>query len=54
MLRQIAAIRGAVAGPMAEVLEDHLREPVAAEHITPEQRQDEVEAVMAIWRTYLK
>lgn len=54
VLQQIAAIRGAVAGLMAEVLEGHLREHVAAEHITPEQRQDEVEEVVAILRTYLK
>lgn len=54
VLQQIAAIRGAVAGLMAEVLEGHLREHVAAEHISPEQRQDEVEEVVAILRTYLK
>ncbi len=54
VLQQIAAIRGAVAGLMAEVLEGHLREHVAAEDITPEQRYDEIEEVAAILRTYLK
>lgn len=54
VLQQIAAIRGAVAGLMAEVLEGHLREHVAAEGITPEQRQDEVEEVVSVLRTYLK
>lgn len=54
VLQQIAAIRGAVAGLMAEVLEGHLREHVAAEHITPEQRQEEIEEVVAVLRTYLK
>lgn len=54
VLQQIAAIRGAVAGLMAEVLEGHLREHVAAEHITPERRQEEIEEVVAVLRTYLK
>lgn len=54
VLQQIAAIRGAVAGLMAEVLEGHLREHVAADNITPEQRHDEIEEVVAALRTYLK
>lgn len=54
VLQQIAAIRGAVAGLMAEVLEGHLREHVAAEGLTSEQRHDEIEAVVAVLRTYLK
>lgn len=54
VLQQIAAIRGAVAGLMAEVLEGHLREHVAAENITAEQRREEIEAVASILRTYLK
>lgn len=54
VLQQIAAIRGAVAGLMAEVLEGHLREHVAAEDITPEQRHEEIEEVVAALRTYLK
>ena len=31
-----------------------LREHVAAEHITPEQRQEEIEEVVSVLRTYLK
>lgn len=54
VLQQIAAIRGAVAGLMAEVLEGHLREHVAAENITTEQRHEEIEEVVAVLRTYLK
>lgn len=54
VLQQIAAIRGAVGGLMAEVLEGHLREHVAAENVTPEQRSDEIEEVVAALRTYLK
>ncbi|HEU6456213.1 MAG TPA: metal/formaldehyde-sensitive transcriptional repressor [Roseateles sp.] len=54
VLQQIAAIRGAVAGLMAEVLEGHLREHVAAENITPEQRHEEIEEVVSVLRTYLK
>jgi DNA-binding FrmR family transcriptional regulator len=54
ILQQIAAIRGAVNGLMAEVLEGHLREHVAAEGLTPKQRQEEVEHVVAVMRSYLK
>lgn len=54
VLQQIAAIRGAVAGLMAEVLEGHLREHVGAEGITPEQRHEEIEEIVSILRTYLK
>ncbi|WP_343627059.1 hypothetical protein [Roseateles puraquae] len=32
----------------------HLREHVAAEHVTPEQRQQEIEDVVTVLRTYLK
>ena len=54
VLQQIAAIRGAVAGLMAEVLEGQLRDHVAAADITPAQRQAEVDEVVSILRTYLK
>ncbi|MBV8503519.1 MAG: metal/formaldehyde-sensitive transcriptional repressor [Paucibacter sp.] len=54
VLQQIAAIRGAVAGLMAEVIEGHLREHVAAEDISAEQRHDEIEEVVTVLRTYLK
>jgi DNA-binding FrmR family transcriptional regulator len=54
VLQQIAAIRGAVNGLMAEVLEGHLREHLGAEERTPQQRQDDLEQVMTVLRSYLK
>jgi FrmR/RcnR family transcriptional regulator, repressor of rcnA expression len=53
VLTQIAAVRGAVHGLMMEVLEDHLREHVAAE---PERgrRTQELAAVTALMRTYVR
>ncbi len=53
VLQQIAAIRGAVNGLMTEVLEGHLRE-----HVTPkgtaERRQQDLDAVIQVLRSYLK
>jgi FrmR/RcnR family transcriptional regulator, repressor of rcnA expression len=53
ILQQIAAIRGAVNGLMTEVLEDHLREHVVAKG-TAERRQQDLEAVIQVLRSYLK
>ena len=54
VLQQIAAIRGAVNGLMTEVLEGHVREHLGAEGLTPSQRQDEVDALLGVLRSYLK
>ncbi len=54
VLQQIAAIRGAVNGLMAEVLQGHLREHLGAGDISPQKRSDDVEQVMAVLRSYLK
>ena len=54
VLQQIAAIRGAVNGLMAEVLQGHLREHLGADDISPQQRSDDVEQVVAVLRSYLK
>ena len=54
VLQQIAAIRGAVSGMMAEVLEGHLREHLGADDITPEQRREDLEEVLSVLRSYLK
>lgn len=54
VLQQIAAIRGAVNGLMAEVLEGHIREHLGATDITPAQRQDDLDLVVASLRSYLK
>ncbi|WP_371348197.1 metal/formaldehyde-sensitive transcriptional repressor [Ancylobacter sp. IITR112] len=56
LLQQIAALRGAAGGLMAEVLDIHLRESighaVAAAGARP--AADELDAIMKILRTYLK
>lgn len=54
ILQQIAAIRGAVNGLMAEVLEGHLRDHLAAEERTAAQRQEDLEQVVGVLRSYLK
>jgi len=54
VLQQIAAVRGAVNGLMAEVLESHVREHLGAEGLTAEQRQAETEDVIKALRSYMK
>lgn len=54
VLQQIAAIKGAVNGLMKEVLEGHLREHLGAEELSQQQRQEEVEQVISILKSYLK
>ncbi len=54
VLQQIAAIRGAVNGLMAEVLEGHVREHLGAEDISPQQRGEEIDQLVSVLRSYLK
>lgn len=54
VLQQIAAVRGAVNGLMAEVLEGHICEHLGAEAVTPEQRQEDLDKVISALRSYLK
>ena len=54
VLQQIAAIRGAVNGLMAEVLEGHIREHLGADDISPEQRSQDLEGVVTVLRSYLR
>lgn len=54
ILQQIAAIRGAANGLMAEVLEGHIREHLGVEDLSQEQRQIEIEQVVGILKSYLK
>lgn len=54
VLQQIAAIRGAVNGLMAEVLEGHIREHLGADGVPPKQRADDVDEVVSALRSYLK
>ena len=54
VLQQIAAIRGAVNGLMAEVLEGHLREHLGPEATDVRQRDADLEQVISVLRSYLK
>lgn len=54
VLQQIAALRGAANGLMAQVLESHLREEFGRPAATPLQRHERVEEVVALVRAYLK
>ena len=58
LLQQIAALRGAANGLMAEVLDSHLRELFGTSKIEPANGpidpDEEIEALMKILRTYLK
>lgn len=54
VLQQIAAVRGAVGGLMANVLEGHVREHAGAPDITPEERSAAVDQVVTALRSYLK
>lgn len=51
VLQQIAAVRGAVSGLMAQVLEGHLRQ-----HLVPTTNEvdDELESLIRVLRTYMK
>ncbi len=54
LLQQLAALRGATNGLMAEVLDSHLRETFGAnQHASPEM-QAEIEQLMRLVRSYLK
>lgn len=55
LLQQIAAMRGAAGGLMAEVLEIHLRETVAPTgEITSSSGEDQMDDIVKILRAYLK
>ena len=54
VLQQIAAIRGAVNGLMAEVLEGHIREHLGPEAVSPKERREDLEQVVGVLRSYLK
>ncbi len=54
ILQQIAAIRGAVNGLMFEVLEGEIRDHLGNDSITPDERRQDVERVVAVLRSYLK
>lgn len=54
VLQQIAAVRGAVAGLMTQVLEGHIREHLGEPNTSPEERAADVEQVLSALRTYLR
>lgn len=54
LLQQIAAVRGAVNGLMAEVLEGHIREHLGPDATAPEERHADLDKVVTILRSYLK
>lgn len=54
ILQQIAAVRGAVNGLMAEVLEGHIREHLGSEATNAEEREEDLAEVITILRSYLK
>lgn len=53
-LQQIAAVRGAINGLMTEVLEHHIRDHLVGDGLSPQQRDADVEQVVAVLRSYLK
>ena len=54
ILQQAAAIKGAVNGLTRDILEDHLREHLGAESLSQKQREEEVEQVVQVLKSYLK
>lgn len=54
ILQQIAAIRGAANGLMAEVLDGHLREHLGPDAGSAEERERDMEQVLRVLRSYLK
>lgn len=54
VLQQISAIRGAVNGLMNEVLEGHIREHLGSDDVPAKQRQEDLEQVVSVLKSYLK
>lgn len=54
VLQQIAAIRGAVNGLMAEVLEGHLSAHFGPDVVDTRQRSEDLQQVISVLRAYMK
>lgn len=54
VLQQIAAIRGAVAGLLGEVLEGHVREHLAARRLSGADRENAADELIEVLRRYLR
>lgn len=53
-LHLVAAVRGAVAGLMDELVEEHLRAHVAAPNLTPEERESAADELATVLRRYVR
>lgn len=53
VLQQISASRGAIQSLMSEVLDGHIKEHLGS-HISDEQREQEIENLTSLLKTYLK
>ena len=54
VMQQVAAVRGAANGIMAEVMESHLRETFGRPATTASERSARIAEMTALVRTYLK
>jgi|JI7StandDraft_1071085.scaffolds.fasta_scaffold01341_10 DNA-binding FrmR family transcriptional regulator len=54
LLQQIAAVRGAVDGLMADVVEHHIREHLVVPELLDAERAHDVEQLVTVLRSYLK
>ena len=54
VLQQLAAVRGAVNGLMLELLEGHMREHLGDANVPAEQREQDLELVVKVLRSYVK
>lgn len=54
VLQQIAAVRGAINGLMSQVLESHMREEFTQLPKTAKARNDRVDEMVALVRSYMK
>jgi DNA-binding FrmR family transcriptional regulator len=54
VLQQVAAIRGAVAGLMAELLEGHVREHVAGPRLSHADRAQAADELVEVLKRYLR
>ena len=53
VLQQISASRGAIQSLMSEVLDSHIKEHLG-NHVSNEQREEEIENLASLLKTYLK
>jgi len=54
VLQQITSIRGAINGLMVEVLEGHMRDHLGPGVIDAKQREEDLEQVLRVMRSYMK